>query len=222
QPSPQGNSRRRSWQRPLAPPTPQTRARGRRWKLFLVLAAILVLGAILVAVLLPIHPFTPPFLLTIPVTEYREQQLPVNALARADSDALCRCFAQPRQALDSPATRSLLEKELDSLRSHREDTVVVHLCALARTDAGQVYLLPRDADMDDPKTWLPLDRVLQALHDCPARHKVLLLDVARPSANPRLGILADDVAERARPLLEQAVAEDGSLWILCACGPGHV
>lgn len=208
-----------NWREASAAAVPRKTRRRRR--LFAVLAAMGALAAVLVALLLLVHRFRAPYLLSVPVVAY-DAPFPVNALARADSDALCDFFPDHRQAADSQERR-LLEKELDALRQRgRDETVLVHLSALARTDGGKVTLLPADASPDRPDTGMPLDAVLTALAGCPARHKVLILDVARPVADPRLGVLADDVAARLPAALGPALAEDAALWVLLPCSPGQL
>jgi hypothetical protein len=197
------------------------RAKSRRRRLFGVLLAIGTLLGVLVALLLLFRVPRPPAALSIPVTGY-DQQYPVNALARADSDSLLELFADPRQAADRQE-RQLLRDEFDALQSRPANgNLLVHLVALARTDATRVYLLPADADPDAPSGWLSLDEILTSLRRCPARRKVLLLDIARPCADPRLGILTDDVAGRLPPLLKDAVEEDPGLFVLLPCSPGQV
>jgi hypothetical protein len=90
-------------------------------------------------------------------------------------------------------TRAALEQELTSLARHRQN-VVVYLAGLARLDAaGHIHLLPADADLDEPATWLPLARVLEALAGRSHRH-LLLLDLEAPVDDPRTGVVRDDLA----------------------------
>jgi hypothetical protein len=175
---------------------------------------------VLVALLLLVRRSSPPAVRSIPVIRYHPQ-FPVNTLARADSDALGEFFTDFLQAADRQEG-ALLRRELEALRSRPAGGLVVHLPALARTDGDQVYLLPADSDPDDRRGWLPVADLLRALHDCHARQKVLILDAARPCADARLGILADDVADRLQPLLEQTVADDPDLFVLLPCSPGQV
>src|SRR5262249_23662422 len=143
---------RRAWNETA--PAPGARAKGRRRRLFAVLAGMGALLGVLVAFLLLLRGPRLPAALSIPVTGYG-QQYPVNPLARADSDALGDFFADHLQAADRQERR-LLRNELEALRSRPGDrSLVVHLAALARTDADRVYLLPTDADPDRPASWLP-------------------------------------------------------------------
>src|SRR5262249_45745114 len=53
-----------------------------------------------------------------------------------------------------------------------------------------------------------------------ARHKLLVLDIAWPLADARLGLLADDASARLEDELN-AVADPHRL-VLCSCAPGQV
>jgi hypothetical protein len=182
---------------------------------------MLALVGALVAWVLFLRVFRSPVFLTIPIVEYTDPHFPPNSLAEQDSDALLQCFEEGKRtkAFDNQQ-RDLLEKKLAEIRSLPDPAVVVHLSALARSKDGELFVLPADADADDPSTWLPFRTVLQSLQQCQARHKLLLLDVMRPLADPRLGVLRHDVVR----LLDQAVQSqpDPNLWVFCACSPGQV
>jgi hypothetical protein len=211
----------RGWHEKPAETAPRARGRRRRRR-FGVLAAIGVLLGALAALVLLLRPSHPPAELSIAVFRY-SRQYPPNALASWDSRALGDFFADHRERPDEQEG-ALLRGELAHLRTRpANEGILLHLSALARTAKGTVYLLPSDADPDDPGSWVPLGEVMDALHDCPARHKVLILDVARPSADARLGILADDVATRLPTLLEPEVGKDPALlFVLLPCSPGEV
>ena len=55
-----------------------------------------------------------------------------------------------------------------------------------------------------------MEDILRAMEDCPARKKLLILDLARPTANPFTGPLADAAADRLDDLLTAYTAKDGS------------
>jgi hypothetical protein len=65
-----------------------------------------------------------------------------------------------------------------------------------------------------------LIEVIKAVRQCPAPRKLLILDVMRPIADPRLGMLTDDLADHVQQLLEQEV--NRSFFALCACSKGQV
>src|SRR5439155_64864 len=71
-----------------------------------------------------------------------------------------------------------------------------------------------------PNTRLSLRDVLKSIEECPSRHKLLILDLVRPVADARLGILSEDVAAGIEKELTD-VPDDNRL-VLCACSPGQV
>src|SRR5262249_35862265 len=106
------------------------------------------------------------------------------------------------------------------LPNRKDVPVVVHLACHALGKGNDVWLLPADARIDEPSTWLSLHDVLEILSACPARHKLLILDVMRPIADPRLGILTNDVAGKVQAVL--AKQPDKHLFVLGACERGQI
>jgi hypothetical protein len=101
--------------------------------------------------------------------------------------------------------------------------VVMHLTALAAVRDGVIYILPAHARPGDSPTWLKLDTVLDALRDCKAKHLLLLLDLAHPTADLFHGPLDDRVADRLDEHL-QARTERGDLpfFVLTSCSKGEL
>jgi hypothetical protein len=189
----------------------------------LLLAAVLALASAILAWLLLPKSFQTPYFLSITITAYKERHFPVNHLAQQDSAALREFFAQAEHAYDYQ-DKTPLTKVLEGLKTQARKPVVVHLSALSLRRGDEVYLLPADAHPDNPATWLPLTAVLEAIRACPARQKLVLLDIARPLADPRLGTLADDVAERVDGVLQNEVRrneEANQVLFLCACRAGQ-
>lgn len=199
-------------------PSPQ---RGKTTAIVGLVAVILLLAGSVLAWLHFIRPFEPPYFLTIPITEYTARQFPPNPFARQDSDTLMQRFAgdRCRNAFESQERAQLL-KELEALKHRREAAVVLHLRAHALGRKDELFLLPGDAMPDDISTWLPFAQVLHALHQCAAKHKLLILDVMQPLADPRLGVLDNDAAERVHAMLKNH--DDDGLLVLCACSPGEI
>ena len=198
---------------------PSVSRRGK--KIFALSAVLLALGGAVAAWLLFVKPVQSPYFLTIPVSEYTSADLPANAFAEQDSDALLKHFTENdrgKKAFESQ-TRDRLLRELRGLEGKSDVPLVVHLRAHALWRDGKVYVLPGDADVDDPSRWLPLGEILQALSQCKSSHKLLILDLTRPLADASLGILTDDVAAHVQDVLE---AEPPSFLILCACSRGQV
>jgi hypothetical protein len=163
---------------------------------------------------------TPPRLVTVPVSEYTDSAWPANPWAEQDSDLLCGLrgvFPESRKGFNFQE-RDRLIGLLESLRGDAKTPLVLHLSALACTRGGVVYLLPGQARPDNPATWLSLTDALDAFGKCSARHKLLLLDVARPVAGPIRGPLVDDVADRVHATLSRP---GRGFLVLASCGPGE-
>jgi hypothetical protein len=214
------SSRPRAWHGNEPQSLPAARAAsGRRRQIFVVLACMLALVGVIAGWLLFLSPFRPPAFLTVAITEYNASRFPVNAFAAADSQALLERL--PGSDAHDHQTLALLTERLNTLRNAKDRAVVVHLCGFARTgEGGQLYLLPADAKPEDPETWLAMDKVLEPLRECPAAHKLLILDIHRSLDDPRLGTLAEDVGARFQELYRSQ--DQKGLLVLCACGPGQV
>jgi hypothetical protein len=209
-------------------PAEQARRRARRnRKIFGVLVAMLTLIGGAFAAIFLLAGIRQPYFLTVPVVEYQDPLWPVNPLAEQDSDALAAFFLthdKGAKAIESQ-TRNGLVKQLDDLRQDRRNhTVVFHLCALARTVPGKdgqpnVCVIPAEAGPDvPPDRLLPLDDVLDAMRACPAPHKLLILDLARQDADPRVGVLANDVADSIQTRLETLQQQEQLPFaVLTAC-----
>lgn len=188
-----------------------------------LLAAILALGGAVVGLLNWIRPIPSPFFVPIRVGAYQDRQIPFLPYAGNDAAALGRGYFARTVGLGFPdQEKAVIAATLAGLGERRErDAVVVLVTANARVaDDGSVAILPADADPAVPQTWLPLRDVLTAVRDCPASHKLLILDIMRPLGPSRMGVLLDDVPARIPDELK-AVADPRRL-VLSACGPGQV
>jgi hypothetical protein len=179
-------------------------------------------GVIAAVIWYYLRPTKPPTFVLLTITEYTDPHLPPNPLGDQDRKILNRpswINAYQSQQED------LLRTQLRNLRTQdKKQPLVFYLSGLALPNAtGEVCLLPGDADADNAKGhWVPMRDVLDEIIACPAEHKLLILDVMRPIADPRLGVLGNDVAARLQPMLEKAVADHPNLLILCACAPGQM
>src|SRR5205823_4080359 len=109
-------------------------------------------------------------------------------LAEQDGDALLPFFAEDRRVKAvGGQQRDRLVEELGKLRQRKEDAVVVHLRAHALGWDDKLFLLPANARLGDPTTWLDFEEVLALLQRCPAPHKLLILDLTHPIAGARVG-----------------------------------
>jgi hypothetical protein len=201
------------------------RAGARRWKKFVLLAAILALGGVILAWFFLLTRFTEPYFLAIPVTEYRGAGLPSNAWAVKDCEVLMKHFANSRNGFNFQERRQL-EGLLHSLaeEKYEKSPVVVYLSAHAVYCHGAVYILPANAVLDQRDTWLALADVVKALRQCKSSHRLLILEVMHVIADPCPGAQDKDIAKHVHDYLKTELdkANEPSLRVLCACGPGQV
>jgi hypothetical protein len=190
--------------------------------IILVIAALLALAGLVVGLLFWVRPAPNPHFVPLWVTAYEAPQIPPIPNASQDLQALARggYFAnQPGSALSFRHGQRLLQ-ELEQLTDVHQPLVVYLSARALRAEAGEVFLLPGDADPDNPATRLALGDVLQKLKKCPAPNKLLILDIAHGPAQPRLGAFSSDVAEAIPEEVE--ALDDPNLLVLCSCSPGQV
>lgn len=214
----------KKWQVADRGPQPAASGGTRAKRAFGLLVAILVLTGAVAAWLFLLGPAQRPDLDTFAITEYTDPHVPVEALARKDSEALLTlAFRHQENPFDCQERALFLAKLHDLGKQPKQQTLVVHVAARALANQNGVFILPADASVDDQHSWIPVSDVLDAVAaGCPARHKLLLLDLMQPTADARLGQLVDDIATRVEPLLKEAVRNDPRLWIIAACSPGQV
>lgn len=187
---------------------------------YLLAALVLGIAAALIALVLRLRRPPEVHFVALPITEYNDRRLPPVAFGRQDGTALLHRLQPSAPSLPFGSQfRGPLQKELDHLAEVRDRPVVVYLCGLARTEGGEIYLLPGDASLEDRGTWLSLEEVLRTLARAEAP-TLLLLDLARPIADPYRGVLRDDVAARLPALVERVGAP--RLLVLTACAPGQL
>ncbi len=173
---------------------------------------VLALLTTLVVWLLFISPAPPPpFYLMISIADYNAREYPIVAFTRQDGERILRHF--PARNQPETKTKELLRKELKGL-ALKSDPLILHITALALTRDDKVFLLPGDANPSDESTWLDVRDVLTAVGACPAAHKLLILDLARPLADPRLGVLTDRVAETLETII---ASEKPGFQVLLPC-----
>jgi hypothetical protein len=198
---------------PSARPAPSDRGR----KLFWLVAVLLALVGAIVGLVLYVRPLEQPRLLALPVAGYDNPLYPSNRVVLADATQLGAFFDHPEFATDSQQKSRILS-ELVGLSSHKGKALIVYVGGFALMRGGAVYLLPADAAPDDPATWLPLAEVLDHVGASPAPHKLLILDIMRPLADARLGVLEDRVAEGVKNLVTEKAP---AYWVLGPCEPGQ-
>ncbi|MBL8799960.1 MAG: hypothetical protein JNM56_39120 [Planctomycetia bacterium] len=188
--------------------------------LLLMLGVLVLLGAVVYW----LTPVPRPYFAGFWNIEFESRQLPLPDHMIQDRDALRNANFFPRksphafQSLD----RGVLVTALTDLANRSPlDQCVIYLAGNARYgEQGDAYIFPADANPGKPTSWLALRTVLELVRDCPCRHKLLVLDIMDPIADPRIGILSDDVARAVQNDLK-AVADPHRL-VLCSASPGQV
>jgi hypothetical protein len=210
----------RTW-RPAKAGTQAKPANRHRWAIIVGVLLMVALGVVL-ALLLYLRPrATEPRLLSLALHDPPEGA-PAPPWLRQDSVALLDFKWGRKNVGDTSQQRALLLDELDGLgKADPKQPLVIYLAGYVavRPDDGAPCLLPNDANLDRPSTWVPLARVLDSVRQCPCPQKLLLIDVMRPPLVPESGLLRSDVADRVWPLLEAAA--DDHLGILAACSRGQ-
>jgi len=207
------------WHGDKPDPIQRKRTPNRRRQLYWLTALLLaILGTVAAMILYP-RSMIPPRFLAMPVREYPAALLPPNAWVYQDSQLLIQHFEKKVKAYD--------KQNLDEFKSFLaqiesgDEPMVVYLGALARVDNdGKVYVYLSDMNPDDPNRDMPLDTVLKSM----AKGKqvglrLLLLDLARPAADVRLGILANNVADAVHT---QLAGTEWPFFVMTASAPGQL
>ena len=198
--------------------------------LFLLTGFALAIVSAIVAFIFYFQRTPPAFFISFPIREYSAGAFPApNAFVVQDGERLAQAFTGKQGNYEFQEKGQFI-KVFDEIRARKTGPVIVHLCSLARyyqapKDSKSkddpktgVYLLPADAKPADPKTWIPLKEMLDAMEQCPAANKLLILDVMRPAADVSVGILGDDVADHVDDELEAASPK---FFVLAACAKGQ-
>ncbi|MEI7686109.1 MAG: hypothetical protein WCL32_13880 [Planctomycetota bacterium] len=193
-----------------------TSHRGRQL-FWLTALALAILGTV-VAILLYPHAMVPPRFLPMTVREYQSPLFPPNAWALQDGQRLASHFEKKDDLYDKQ-NRDQFDKFLTRIETYADGPLVVQLCALGRVYDGQVVLFLGDSDPDQPGRAMPLKRVLEHMKGKTPGDRLLLLDLARPIADVRLGILANDLAAAVQAELEAA---ELPFFVLTSCSSGQM
>jgi hypothetical protein len=201
------------------PSTPRVEGGGGPGRILAVIAAMLLLAGSIAALLYWIRKPPRPLFVGVWIDQYTDRHIPPNGWAAQDSASLLGLGWRDKHHFGRQEF-AMVREDLRGLSDN--SAIVVYLSALAiGGDEGDVALLPGDADLDKPESWLSLREILRLLRDCKADHKLLVLDIMRPFVAPRYGVLADDVATRAEALVKHATEQDRKLLVLSACSAGQ-
>jgi hypothetical protein len=214
----------------------RNRISAKKWLGSSLLGALLVLAAgilawILWQLILPAE--IKPDFIALFISRFEDPRIPPIPQADADRDRIQQetflSSADTQESQVEKLTLDVIKERLERLgKKERDDAVVFYLSTHAVVDdAGDLQLLTHDSDTYAPKTLLPLSTVIDALKQCPARKKLLVLDVMRAPGDPlELGATEDAAAdlvsrELARPL-KPGRTGDPSLAVLVPCSSGEV
>ena len=174
-----------------------------------------------------------PYFVAFWVGPYDRPEIPPTAWLDADRRALKddQVFskADPRSDGDDKTTLEVMQKRLEDLAARpRDEDVVVYLSAYAVVDHDKkIQILAADSVPYEVKTQLPLSWVLDRLKNCPAKNKLLVLDIMRGMIDPRdVGGTADGVGDLLAGAIQDGAdpsrLNDPDLMVIAACGPGQV
>ena len=204
------------------PTSPQPPGRSRRRKLLAVLIALVVLAGVGVGLLYWFAPPRAPRSLPIWIVAEPGSVSPVPWAAQ-DRAALLDAglLGQPLDDVSANPNRDQIRLRFKALsKAPPREPVVVYLTAPAAVDAaGAVYVLPADPLGDHPRNRLPLAELLAAFKDCPARHKLLVLQLTPPPEDPLFAPPSGELSAAVFRTLD-AVPDDSRLCLV-ACGPGE-
>ncbi|WP_165227181.1 carboxypeptidase-like regulatory domain-containing protein [Aquisphaera insulae] len=166
------------------------------------------------------------------VSSYRKPQITPIRGAAAERQAMAAAslrFREDPLDADGDLTLENFKTKLNGLRAEkREAPVVAYVSGYSMVDgSGAVQILASDSDPFTPRTQLPLRQVLEALRACPAKDRLLVLDIIKLSSYPfDLGGTPDGVADLVRREVEtdedgKPRGDDPGLLVLVACSPGE-
>lgn len=211
---------------------PHTRVGSTRVRRFVAAALTFALAGATLGIGSWARPLPTPYFVPLWVTQYRSPAIPDRSEADADRSAVLAAGFFPRLAnTDSSQEAPLLTREIDQLqRLHAHDTLVLYLSGFARVRAGgDVEFIPADADPPGGREGLSLREILRKVKAARPRAKLVVLDLAGPPPDTRVGILWTDPTAHVAGLVnsidgEHQAAHPGARadWlVLCSAGPGQ-
>ncbi len=173
-----------------------------------------------------------PYFVAFWVSPYDRPEIPATAWLDADRRSLIddQVFSKVDSQSNSADRQTLevMRKRLDDLAGRRDEAVVVYLSAFAIVDTNKsIQIMAADSVPYEAKTQLPLSWVLDRLKSCPARNKLLVLDIMRGMIDPRdVGGTADGVgdliAQKLQASADAGRLNDPDLMVITACTPGEL
>jgi hypothetical protein len=169
-----------------------------------------------------LRPLPDTYFVPLVLTEHASPRFPALQLPQSDQDAFMAAglFRRTSETAAQARTKPAILQELDALaQAPTSESLVLYVSALACVNpADRILLIPRDAEPDEVQSLLPLGEVLSRLATCPAREKLLVLDL-HPHVDARQGLTRDDVYARVQTELE--ASPDSQRLVLCAASAGQ-
>lgn len=194
----------------------------RRARLLVVLLILMTLAGVGIGLLYWLSPPREVVVLPVSITTDPREGGPVP-WGEQDRAALAslNLLGRPLDDASANPSRDQIRLRFAALaKTPRPQPVVIHLAAPASVDGtGGVYLLPADPSGDSPRNRLTLAELLAAVRDCPARHKLLILNLTQPAEDPLFVPPSGDLSAAIFSTLESV--PDGNRLVLVACGPGQ-
>jgi hypothetical protein len=185
------------------------------------MVALAALAGVAVGLLYWLSPPREAAVLSVAITAGPGETGPVP-WAEQDRAALASAnlLGRPLETGANPSRDQIRLRFAALAKAPRAEPVVIHLAAPAAVDAtGGVFLLPADLSGDSPRNRLTLAELLAAVRDCPARHKLLILNLTPPAEDALVAPPAGDLSAAVFAALE--AAPDDNRLALVACGPGQ-
>ncbi|WP_439630158.1 carboxypeptidase regulatory-like domain-containing protein [Gemmata sp.] len=217
---------------PLPAGTPARRPAAPGARRFAAAALTLALAGAAVGVGSWVRPLPAPYFVPLWVTQYRSRAVPDRSETDADRAAVQAAGFFTRLAnSDSSQEGLLLTREIDQLqRLGPNENLVLYLSGFARVrGGGDVEFIPADADPPGGREGLSLRDVLRKVKAAAPRAKLVVLDLAGPPPDPRIGYLWTDPTAHVPALVAAVEAEHRAAhpaarpdWlVLCSASPGQ-
>jgi hypothetical protein len=224
------------WRQARPTRTTSTRARVslKKWVGIALLSGVLAVaaGGLIWIVILWVWPSGPRTrFVPLMIDRYQRPEVPPLPWVEAERRLFHRAQLFGRDAPEEGGEELTREVVIDRLakleRIEANEAVIVYLASHALIDdTAKVQVVAYDSDPHAPKTLLPLHDILSALSRCPARNKLLVLDIMpAPSGPLDLGGTADGLADLIGRELGRGEDPGGPLdprlAVLAASSPGE-
>ncbi len=206
--------------------------RTRSLRRFALAAFTVALVGVVAGIASWLRPLPKPYFVPLWVTQYRSLAIPDRSEADQDRSLVRKAGLFSRFAnANSSQEGTLLTRELEQLqRLEPGDKLVLYLSGFARVRGqGDIEFIPADAEPPGKGQGLSLREILRKVKASPPGAKLLVLDLAGPPREPRVGLLWSDPTSHVANLVAEVEAEHQAAnpkstpdWlVLCSAGPGQ-